>query len=231
MVNFIKTLGYVDTLTKVSQVVVNKLHQPWRIILSILNKSLTRKASGIDRNARLEKLMYVAKGEPRGKPTFGMPILESRSIKDAVQFQDVLKQSPLLISVTRSYEAFSMTRLVMWKKTNANKLSKEIKKQSILEEIKRKASGEGLGAALESLDHIDSSDSSNDDKTESDRDSDHEDSDSDSEQGDKSNKSDNNEESVESENDESTNDSDDADDQTAKFMIKPHDKELGKTQT
>nr|GEW30745.1 hypothetical protein [Tanacetum cinerariifolium] len=49
LVNFIKKLGYVDPLTTVSQVVVNKLHQPYRKILSIFNKSLTGQASGIDR--------------------------------------------------------------------------------------------------------------------------------------------------------------------------------------
>nr|GEY16667.1 hypothetical protein [Tanacetum cinerariifolium] len=49
LVNFIKKLGYVDPLTTVSQVVVNKLHQPYRKILSIFNNSLTGKASGIDR--------------------------------------------------------------------------------------------------------------------------------------------------------------------------------------
>ncbi|GJW51129.1 hypothetical protein Tco_0092480 [Tanacetum coccineum] len=49
LVLFIKRLGYAGSLTTVSQVVVNKLHQPWRTLLNILNKSLTRKDSVIDR--------------------------------------------------------------------------------------------------------------------------------------------------------------------------------------
>ncbi|GJS03649.1 trichome birefringence-like protein 2 [Tanacetum coccineum] len=49
LVTFIKKLGYADSLTTISQVVVNKLHQPWRMLLSILNKCLTGKSSGVDR--------------------------------------------------------------------------------------------------------------------------------------------------------------------------------------
>ncbi|GJY66423.1 hypothetical protein Tco_0468661 [Tanacetum coccineum] len=49
LILFIKRLGYAGSLTTVSQVVVNKLHQPWRTLLNILNRSLTGKASGIDR--------------------------------------------------------------------------------------------------------------------------------------------------------------------------------------
>ncbi|GJW65188.1 hypothetical protein Tco_0117072 [Tanacetum coccineum] len=49
LVLFIKQLGYADPLTIISQVFMNKLHQPWRTIMSILNKSLTGKALGIDR--------------------------------------------------------------------------------------------------------------------------------------------------------------------------------------
>ncbi|GJV30886.1 hypothetical protein Tco_1391286 [Tanacetum coccineum] len=47
--------------------------------------------------------------------------------------------------------------------------SRESKKQSILEEIKRKAPGEGSGGAPESLDHSNSSESANDDKTKSEK--------------------------------------------------------------
>ncbi|GKB63703.1 hypothetical protein Tco_0919889 [Tanacetum coccineum] len=46
---FIKKLRYADTLTTMSQVVINKLLQPWRTFLSILNKCLTGKSSRIDR--------------------------------------------------------------------------------------------------------------------------------------------------------------------------------------
>ncbi|GJR65464.1 hypothetical protein Tco_0011529 [Tanacetum coccineum] len=95
---------------------------------------------------------------------------------------------------------------------NLKKQSKESRKQRILEEIK-KAPGEGSGSAPESPAHIDSSDNSvwnstDDDKTESDKDSEHGD------------------ESVDSENDVSDKDFDDDEDQAADFMIRPHNKEL-----
>ncbi|GJU84549.1 hypothetical protein Tco_1292095 [Tanacetum coccineum] len=112
----------------------------------------------------------------------------------------------------------------------AFKQSKESKKQSILEEIKRKTPREGSGAARESLDHNDSFDFFNDGKTESERDSDHEESDSDSEHGDESDKFNNDEENVESENDEYDQDYDNDEDQTADFVLKPHDKEPEQTQ-
>ncbi|GJY37157.1 hypothetical protein Tco_0422535 [Tanacetum coccineum] len=67
LVRFIKQLGYTDSLITVSQVVVNKLHQPWRAILNSLPHLIADEA-------RLEKLKYVAKAETRGKPTFGMLI-------------------------------------------------------------------------------------------------------------------------------------------------------------
>ncbi|GKC39274.1 hypothetical protein Tco_1051658, partial [Tanacetum coccineum] len=48
LVNFIKELGYEGPLGTISQVMVNKLHQPWRTFLSIINKCLTRKSLGVD---------------------------------------------------------------------------------------------------------------------------------------------------------------------------------------
>ncbi|GJS98779.1 hypothetical protein Tco_0819949 [Tanacetum coccineum] len=65
LVLFIKQLGYVDPLTTISQVFVNKLHQPWRTTMSILNKSLTVKASGIDRARKpITKILWgVVKAE------------------------------------------------------------------------------------------------------------------------------------------------------------------------
>nr|GEY39894.1 hypothetical protein [Tanacetum cinerariifolium] len=66
---------------------------------------------------------------------------------------------------------------------------KESKKESILEEIKRNALGEGSGAAPESPDHNDSSNSSNDDKIESERDTYHDENDNDFEHGDENDKS------------------------------------------
>ncbi|GJS19306.1 hypothetical protein Tco_0447938 [Tanacetum coccineum] len=93
-------------------VVVNKLHQPWRTILSILNKSLTGKASRIDRAKEPityilwgvvnfvnvyfdEKLKYVTKAETRSKPTFGMLIpkaMMSEEIKESQAYMNYLKK-------------------------------------------------------------------------------------------------------------------------------------------
>ncbi|GKF02695.1 hypothetical protein Tco_0029618 [Tanacetum coccineum] len=98
-----------------------------------------------------------------------------------------------------------------------------MKKQAILEEIKRKDIGEGLGASLKYLDHCSSSESASGDKTESKRDSDHDKSHNDSKIGDESDKFTSDEEHIES--DESDKDSDITDDQTEDFVIKPHDKE------
>ncbi|GJX31068.1 hypothetical protein Tco_0240923 [Tanacetum coccineum] len=49
LVTSIMKLGYVDTLTANSEVVVNKLHQAWRTFLSIINKCLTGKSLGANR--------------------------------------------------------------------------------------------------------------------------------------------------------------------------------------
>ncbi|GKC84905.1 hypothetical protein Tco_1140622 [Tanacetum coccineum] len=52
ILGFIKTLGYdedPDTkMSVVSKMVATRLHQPWRAILSVLNRSLTRKDSSWD---------------------------------------------------------------------------------------------------------------------------------------------------------------------------------------
>ncbi|GKA69570.1 hypothetical protein Tco_0775634 [Tanacetum coccineum] len=78
---------------------------------------------------------------------------------------------------------------------------RESKKQSILEEIKRKAPGEGLGGAPESLDHNESD------------------------------KSDNAIESAEFENDESDKDIDDDENRIIEFVIKPNNKKPEQTRT
>ncbi|GJX04195.1 hypothetical protein Tco_0190111 [Tanacetum coccineum] len=135
--------------------------------------------------------------------------------KKKIQFQGVQEQSPLLISCCNiKMKLLNMLRSLIWKKLRKEKLNEEAN-NGMLE----------LCATLESSDHSDSYDSSNDDKTESERDSDHENSYNDSEHGDESDKSDSDKESDESENDKSDKDYVDVDDQTAKFMIKPHDKE------
>ncbi|GJU46531.1 hypothetical protein Tco_1203797 [Tanacetum coccineum] len=104
--------------------------------------------------------------------------------------------------------------VVVVKDLERERQSKESKKQTILEEIKRKAPGKGLGAAPESPDHSNSSDDSseytNDDKTESESDSKH---------GDENDKSVNEDESADSENDDSNKDSCNDKDQTANFKV------------
>nr|GEX47079.1 hypothetical protein [Tanacetum cinerariifolium] len=52
LLQFVKNLRYDDlnnTFKIISQAIVEKHHQPWRTILSILNKFLTGKDSGLDR--------------------------------------------------------------------------------------------------------------------------------------------------------------------------------------
>ncbi|GKC15112.1 hypothetical protein Tco_1011894 [Tanacetum coccineum] len=49
LVNFIYELRYAEALESISEVVINKLHQPWRTFLSIINKCLTAKSSCVDR--------------------------------------------------------------------------------------------------------------------------------------------------------------------------------------
>ncbi|GJU66407.1 hypothetical protein Tco_1252666 [Tanacetum coccineum] len=88
---------------------------------------------------------------------------------------------------------------------NLKRQGKESKEQAILEEIKKKAQGEGSGATADhSSSSNDSSESANDAKTGSERDSDHDESDNNSKHGDEIDKSDSDEE---------------------KFVIKPHGKE------
>ncbi|GJU77433.1 hypothetical protein Tco_1274503 [Tanacetum coccineum] len=327
LVTFIKKLGYVDSLTTVSQVVVNKLHQHWRTFLSILNKCITWKAFGVDRarepiiqimwglvnseninfteliweyfrfqiNNRknkstkqerlpyprftklifqhllsdnenlnkqskstphkiseeelVEKLMFVAKGEPKGKPAFRMPILEvmmSREVKESdaylyylakyshAQFgaptlgrgkvleKDVNKQ------VDEVYDAWMKLKLKAQKHVshdaqlllNLKKGYKGSKRQHIIKEI-RKAPEEGSGAIQDSQDHSDSSNESIWNSTNDDK----IESEKDSNNGDESDNSDHGDE-----NDDSDKDSDAGEDQTTDFGIFVHDKEQVQTQ-
>ncbi|GJT15382.1 hypothetical protein Tco_0874088 [Tanacetum coccineum] len=226
----------------------------------------------VGEEARLEKLKYVAKGEPRGKRTFGMPIPESmmsREIKESnaykqkdevprhsrtITYADNLLEDQgqaldyaILVNQEenqqREMELRSKqrhARIVLEKQVNKEvdkgykhmkikikaqeKLSpksqlllnlkkqrKENKEQRILDDI-RKAPREGSSAALESPNHSDSSDNSDDDMIKSDRDSNH---------GAEHDKSDY--ESADSDKDDSNKDSDK--DQAADFVIRPHAKE------
>nr|GEZ36566.1 hypothetical protein [Tanacetum cinerariifolium] len=50
MMDFVNQLGYLGEIYFVSRMAVNNLYQPWRAILSMINKYLTGKTSGFDRN-------------------------------------------------------------------------------------------------------------------------------------------------------------------------------------
>ncbi|GKA56280.1 hypothetical protein Tco_0755352 [Tanacetum coccineum] len=49
IISFIKNLGYSKSLTKISDMAINNMYQPWRTFMTMIKKCLTRKASGFDR--------------------------------------------------------------------------------------------------------------------------------------------------------------------------------------
>ncbi|GJX31997.1 hypothetical protein Tco_0241852 [Tanacetum coccineum] len=49
IMDFVNELGYTEEIHFVSRMVVNKLYQPWRAILSMINQCVTGKTSGYDR--------------------------------------------------------------------------------------------------------------------------------------------------------------------------------------
>ncbi|GJU31365.1 hypothetical protein Tco_1174954 [Tanacetum coccineum] len=49
IISFIKKLGYSESLTKISDIAINNMYQPWRTFMIMINKCLTGKASGFDR--------------------------------------------------------------------------------------------------------------------------------------------------------------------------------------
>ncbi|GJU58573.1 hypothetical protein Tco_1236339 [Tanacetum coccineum] len=62
-----------------------------------LNKRLDSTPHSVGKEARLEKLEYVAKGEPKGKPTFRMPIPEEmmrKEIKECNAYVNYLAKYP-----------------------------------------------------------------------------------------------------------------------------------------
>nr|GEX67444.1 integrase, catalytic region, zinc finger, CCHC-type, peptidase aspartic, catalytic [Tanacetum cinerariifolium] len=68
---FLCFLGYSRAIRKLTDVNINKLHQPWRSYAAIINKCLTRKISGYDslRNSNAYKEYYtVATGATPPKP-------------------------------------------------------------------------------------------------------------------------------------------------------------------
>ncbi|GKA82798.1 hypothetical protein Tco_0789546 [Tanacetum coccineum] len=265
------------------------MHQPWRKILSIHNKRLTGKASGIDRaresivqilwgivnsvnvdfaelftklilqhllshnpnlnkhldslphnigeEARLEKLKYVAKEEPKGKPTFGMPISEAMMSKGYMCKVGMKVNAPTPKRkkdvIPRCFITITFADNLMQDQDEALEYAKPVNMEEIQQQEKERQSKQRhAGIMLERQvnkevdeDKVKKARSKGfpkrsrgrlQEKTESDKDSEH---------GDESGMSDYDEESVEFENDESDKDFDDDDDQAADFVIRPHDKE------
>ncbi|GJY04727.1 hypothetical protein Tco_0370667 [Tanacetum coccineum] len=222
-----------------------------------LNKRLDSPPHLIADDARLEKLKYVAKGERKLTFGMPIPVaMMSSEIKESKAYMnyvtkytqaqttpkhgmgkglmrkgDVPTSKKKKDAIPRHKRLITVDDNVLSDPEDAleyaKKVRKESKKQAILEEIKRKDTGEGLGASLKYPDHSSSSDDSSEsasgDKTESERDSNHDKSHNDYEIGDESDKFTYDEEHIES--DESDKDSDIVDDQTKDFVIKLHDKE------
>ncbi|GJY23342.1 hypothetical protein Tco_0397000 [Tanacetum coccineum] len=49
IISFIKKLGYSESLTKISDMAINNMYQPWRTFVTMIKKCLTKNASGFDR--------------------------------------------------------------------------------------------------------------------------------------------------------------------------------------
>ncbi|GJZ78296.1 hypothetical protein Tco_0642968 [Tanacetum coccineum] len=207
-----------------------------------MNKCLDSLPHLIADEARLEKLKYVAKGEPRQTPTFGMPIPEammSDEIKESQAYVNYLNKYPHAQSGS-STPRHGMGKGLM----RRSDIPTPNKKKDVVPRRKRSITVDDnilsnpneafeydkeVSVVLESPYHSssfdDSSESANDDKTDSERDSDHDESDNESELGDESDKSTSDEESDESDNDESDKDYENDNNQTEDFVMKPHDKE------
>ncbi|GJX12748.1 hypothetical protein Tco_0204506, partial [Tanacetum coccineum] len=200
LVTFIKTLVYADSLTTISQVVEIKESD---VYVNYLAK-YPHAQSGTPTHGRGQGNGYMRKGDmeiniPKPKKQKDAVPRRSRTItfadnmlEDPEQALDYAK----LVKLKAQKQASPEAQLLL----NLKKQTKESKKQRILEEI-RKAPKKN---------------STDDDKTESERDSDN---------GDDNDKSNNEDESVDSENDDSDKDSNDDDDQAANFVIRLHEKE------
>nr|GEU88240.1 hypothetical protein [Tanacetum cinerariifolium] len=197
-----------------------------RVFSPNLNKQLDSTPCNVGKEARLEKVKYVAKREPirrklaKRKRTKKQHkhvalVLEKQVNKKVDEWYNHLK-----VKLKAQEQALLEAQLLL----NLKKQTKESKKQRIQEEI-RKAPGEGSSATPDSPDHSGSSDNSiwnstNDDKTESDKDSDN---------GDDNDVSDNEDENKDSDDANNVNDFekdfDAENNQNADFVIRPHVKE------
>ncbi|GJV97078.1 hypothetical protein Tco_1548655 [Tanacetum coccineum] len=52
LVSFIKQLGYPDSIDLISTMYIDKMYQPWRTFLTIINKCLTGKSTGLEQRRR-----------------------------------------------------------------------------------------------------------------------------------------------------------------------------------
>ncbi|GJW59313.1 hypothetical protein Tco_0106044 [Tanacetum coccineum] len=49
IVSFFKELGHTGEIKSITDVVVDQMHQPWRTFATIINRSLSRKTTGLDK--------------------------------------------------------------------------------------------------------------------------------------------------------------------------------------
>ncbi|GKB69662.1 hypothetical protein Tco_0931074 [Tanacetum coccineum] len=49
IVSFFKELGHTGEIKSITDIVVDQMHQPWRTFATIINRSLSRKTSGLDK--------------------------------------------------------------------------------------------------------------------------------------------------------------------------------------
>nr|GEU64291.1 hypothetical protein [Tanacetum cinerariifolium] len=86
IIDFVNELGYTEVIHFVSRMAMNKLYQPWRAILSMINQCLTCKTF------RLGNLKFVPKG--KANEVFGMPIpneLISNNIRNVLYYNTYLE--------------------------------------------------------------------------------------------------------------------------------------------
>nr|GEV13199.1 retrovirus-related Pol polyprotein from transposon TNT 1-94 [Tanacetum cinerariifolium] len=85
IMDFVNQLGYTQAIHFVSRMAVNKLYQPWRAILSMINQCLTGKTSGHDRSRYSSQAHVdgVAIRELVAETTRPLPVVEGKATKEA----------------------------------------------------------------------------------------------------------------------------------------------------
>ncbi|GJV50838.1 hypothetical protein Tco_1446579 [Tanacetum coccineum] len=49
IVSFLRDLGHIGEIHSLNDVVVDQMHQPWRIFVALINRSLSRKTTSLDK--------------------------------------------------------------------------------------------------------------------------------------------------------------------------------------